>query len=373
MAVGWLGARFRSPRALASALRWRLCDRRLRLEARGRLATPDDVHFAYRLLLDREPDPGGFADWSARLGAMTPADLASEFMRSAEYRRRYIATLGHEMDFVKPPVVPPSWQPLVSQMVTQSQIDSTTYWRWCDEIAELPKYHRKQWEYVYLLQALDDAGMLRPGARGLGFGVGHEPVPSVLAKRGCEVLITDLEQRAAERSGWRASRQHAGSVDELHRPEICDREVFRERVRFRNQDMNAIDDDLRAAGFDFVWSLCALEHLGSLRDGLRFVEQSLACVKPGGIAVHTTEFNVSSNADTISHGATVLYRQRDIEGLAQELARQGHTLQLNFHPGDGPLDRYYDVPPYRSHVQLKIELQRFVATSLGLVIRKGTA
>ena len=37
------------------------------------------------------------------------------------------------------------------------------------------------------------------------------------------------------------------------------------------------------------------------------------------------------------------------------------------------LDRFYDVPPYRSSVQLKIELRQYVVTSLGLLIRTRSA
>ena len=33
--------------------------------------------------------------------------------------------------------------------------------------------------------------------------------------------------------------------------------------------------------------------------GLRFLEDSLDCLKPGGVAVHTTELNLSSNEETM--------------------------------------------------------------------------
>jgi len=367
-----LALRGRRLRALASGLLPGR-DRRRSDAGLGLPATPDDVRFAYRLLLGREPDAQGFTDWTARLGSMTPPEIAAGFQSSPEYHRRVRDAFGRVADFAKPSIAAPSWSPLASQLPTQAQVDSTTYWRWCDEIGDPPRYHRKQWEHVYVLQALAETGALRAGARGLGFGVGREPIPSVLAKHGCDVLVTDLAAPAAARAGWRASGQHAGSLDDLHRPEICGRDVFRARVRFRVQDMTRIDDDLRAGGFDFVWSLCALEHLGSLRAGVRFVEQSLDCVKPGGVAVHTTEYNVSSDDDTLEDGATVLYRRRDVEELARSLGELGYEVHLNLHPGDGPLDRYYDVPPYRGSLHLKIELQRHVITSLGILIRKRAA
>lgn len=58
--------------------------------------------------------------------------------------------------------------------------------------------------------------------------------------------------------------------------------------------------------FDFIWSSCALEDLSALEHGIKFILNSLRMLKPGGIAVHTKEFNVSSNFETIESGETVL-------------------------------------------------------------------
>ena len=87
--------------------------------------------------------------------------------------------------------------------------------------------------------------------------------------------------------------------------------------------------------FDFCWSCCALEHLGSLSAGLRFIERSLDTLRPGGWAVHTTEFNLFSDAATVERGATVLYRQRDLKWLVEHLQRQGHqSAPLDLTLGD---------------------------------------
>ena len=101
-------------------------------------------------------------------------------------------------------------------------------------------------------------------------------------------------------------------------------------VRYRAVDMNAIPDDLR--DFDFTWSSCALEHLGSLDAGAAFVLRQMACLRPGGTAVHTTEYVVSSDTDTVEKGGTVLYRRRDIEALAEQLRAAGHEIELD--PGE---------------------------------------
>ncbi len=134
--------------------------------------------------------------------------------------------------------------------------------------------------------------------------------------------------------------------------------------------MNAISDDL--TDFDYVWSSCAFEHLGSIERGLSFVLRAMHCLKPGGLAVHTTEFNLSSNSTTIESEDLSVYRRQDIERLVRALEREGHRVwPLNLQPGTGPVDRYVDVPPYRTEPHLKLRLSRFVITSIGLAIERG--
>lgn len=231
--------------------------------------------------------------------------------------------------------------------------------------------HRKQWEWDYILQALRQEGAVRHGARGIGFGVGREPITAWLAREGCSVLATDQPAGpSAER--WLSDGQHASMLDELNGDEICPPEEFAEAVRYLSLDMRRIDVDLLEVeqAFDFAWSSCALEHLGSLAAGRRFVLESLKLLKPGGVAVHTTELNVSSTWRTVRRGHTVLYRRSDIEALAQELRRQGHELTCTFHLGDDPLDAHVDRQPW-TNTHLKVALGPHIATSYGLLIRKG--
>ena len=111
-------------------------------------------------------------------------------------------------------------------------------------------------------------------------------------------------------------------------------------MRYRDVDMNAIPADLR--GFDFTWSSCALEHLGTLAAGMDFVVAQMDCLAPGGVAVHTTEYLVSSNDATVEAGGTVFYRRRDIEALADRLRRAGHAIDVDYtrgHHARGPARR----------------------------------
>ena len=78
----------------------------------------------------------------------------------------------------------PSLARPVSQVCTQSQFYEPAYVYWCGQFREAPRTHRKQWEFCYILQALSVRGKLSPEVRGLGFGVGEEPLAALFAARG---------------------------------------------------------------------------------------------------------------------------------------------------------------------------------------------
>jgi len=270
----------------------------------------------------------------------------------------------------QPPAEPGPNNLQVSTGCRQESFDQPFFSYWIDRLALQPAYHRKIWEHVFICQALWERGLLEPGSRGLGFGVGREPLAAYFGSQGCDILATDLAPETAESTGWTASAQHAAGLETVWFPHLCARPDFEARVHFRTCDMNAIPDDIE--GYDFCWSACALEHLGSIDAGLAFIERSLGCLKPGGWAVHTTEFNLSSDSDTLSTGGTVLFRRQDFQRLAERLAAQGHVMApLDFDPGFAPLDRYIDIPPYTDAPHLKLALEGYATTSFGLIIQKG--
>jgi FkbM family methyltransferase len=264
----------------------------------------------------------------------------------------------------------PTLQSPTSQLCTESQLREPVYRVWCDALREAPTLHRKQWEYVYILQALAIRGMLEPGRRGLGLGCGCEPLAAAMASRGCEIVATDLDATAAAGLGWIETDQHASALEDLNARGICDPELFRQRVSFRAEDMNRISPDL--LNFDFVWSSCAFEHLGSIRHGLEFVVNAMRCLRSGGVAVHTTEFNLTSNYRTVETHNLVVFRRYDMEQLIRTLEHAGHAVaSLNLNPGSGPVDRFVDLPPYRSEPHLRLRMDRYVLTSIGLIIERG--
>lgn len=240
---------------------------------------------------------------------------------------------------------------------------------WTARLGESLRYHRKLWEFVFICQALWERGAIRPGARGLGFGVGGEPLSAYFASQGCAVTATDMEVERAVEMGWTLTNEHAASKEALRRPLVCPDHLFDANVTFRNCDMNAIPDDL--TDFDFCWSACALEHLGSIEKGLAFIERSIECLKPGGWAVHTTEYNFSSNTETVDHMDTVLFRRCDFEALMERLTRKGYRVApFDFDIGQAPLDQYLDLMPYREQPHLKMALWGFGVTSIGVIVQR---
>ena len=326
---------------------------------------PEAVVWAFRLLLGREP-----SEAEIRTHRRHPSAEALRRALVPETYRIPVWLLSPPASPLVPWVFePPRLSHPTSQLCTAAQFDEPDYAAWCATIAEAPRPHRKQWEFCWILAVLRAADVIRPGARALGFGVGNEPIPAMLASHGVQVLATDAPAEVVGTQGWSETQQHASDLSGLYRPELLDEASFRQRARFRAVDMNAIPSDLR--DFDACWSSCCFEHLGSLAAGLDFVENSLETLRPGGVAVHTTEFNLGSNDQTLESPGLSYYRRRDIEGLLERLARRGHTVwPLNLHPGDSPLDAHIDVPPY-ALPHLKVEAMGQVSTSIGLVVQRA--
>lgn len=261
---------------------------------------------------------------------------------------------------------------LRSCLCTSDQMESDAFRYWTEKLGEQWRLHRKLWEHCVILQALYERDMLRPGRSGLGFAVGEEPLPALMADFGCKVVATDLDSSDQRAEAWAKTAQLACNLDSLNKRQLCEDSVFKERVSFRPVDMNRIPNDLQ--DFDFTWSSCSFEHCGSIELGKRFLSEQMKCLKPGGIAVHTTEFNLSSTTKTAETGTTVIFRKRDIEAMIVDLQADGHEVaKLQLDLGSKPEDAYVDTPPYTSNVHLKLELfGRYVSTSVVLIIKKSS-
>lgn len=337
--------------------------RRVAAEAVGRqVSSPTD------------PDGQPHTDQLSRLLRELPLTTRNVKLLAAQLARAEAAALPQA-----PPPAAPRRIGLTGRVCRQADVERPWMRHWFQLLGIRAAYHRKSWESAFVLQGLWEAGMLAPGRRGLGFAVGREPLPSVMVARGAEVLATDLDAADARAESWTTTNQNAARVEDLFRPRLVDHDSFVARCAFRAVDMNAIPPDL-AGGFDFVWSTCSFEHLGSIGRGLDFVVAAMDCLRPGGVAVHTTEFRLDGAGPRLDNWNTVLFAREDMDLLAARLAARGHRMApIDYGPGGRVLDHYVDVPPFdrprgeglapvvAPHLRLSVD--GIPATSIGLIIR----
>jgi hypothetical protein len=258
-----------------------------------------------------------------------------------------------------------------SQLCTQEQLESKVFQEWAVKLGEMPGHiHRKVWEWCFICQALYERNLLNQDKKGMGFAVGTEPLPSFFCSFGASICASDIYPDDQEKLAWVETNQHASDLEALNSRGLCEENLFKEKCSFKFIDMNKIPDDLGI--FDFVWSSCSMEHLGNIELGIDFIHNAMNLLKPGGFAIHTTEYNFSSNTSTVTEGRVVLFRKTDIERIVDELRKNGHSIHVDFSSGDLPYDNFIDVPPYSHNPHLKLQLGEYVITSIGLIIQKGT-
>lgn len=274
---------------------------------------------------------------------------------------------------------PPSFDHVVSQAVSAAQFAHPDFERLRRLLypgSVTPRWgspgtalHRKVWEFVYVLRAAEQHGVLAEGRTALGFGVGREPIPAALASHGLTVLATDLSAAEDKSAHWSSTGQHLTDLSALSHPEIVSDDQLERQVSLRYVDMNEVPDDL--ATYDLVWSCCAFEHLGSPSAGLDFVLRTLDLLRPGGVAVHTTELELTPRAETADYGNLAVYRIADLDGVVEEARARGFEIETNWYVAmETASDRWIGRPPFDDPAHLKLLIGDSISTSVGLLVRR---
>jgi hypothetical protein len=212
---------------------------------------------------------------------------------------------------------PPQMQDIVSPWLAY----------WARELSREVRAHRKLWEYAVVLQAFYEAGVLKPGGRALGFGVGDEPLPSYLASLDMHVVASDM----------------AGCTDRdaIFQDRFLTEDAFDARVEVSDIDFGKLNDpSLR--NFDACWSCSVVGALGAEHVAEEALIKSMDVLRPGGIAVHLMEFAFAP--DLPQDRNDIFFPRSFFESLERAMNGRGHAMApVSFGLGSHPLDAYVDI------------------------------
>lgn len=140
-----------------------------------------------------------------------------------------------------------------------------------NELHEVPRFHRKQWEFAAIFDALCKAGAVRPDSKGVSFGSGTELPLYALANRVREIWATDLYDNETI---WPTARtDNPGSVTEFVRNGAAFT-TRKNNLFAKSMDMRTIE--FPDNHFDFAYSSSAVEHIGGWTDFAEHLSEGAA-------------------------------------------------------------------------------------------------
>jgi 2-polyprenyl-3-methyl-5-hydroxy-6-metoxy-1,4-benzoquinol methylase len=220
--------------------------------------------------------------------------------------------------------------------------------------------HRKLWEYAAIAFGswLLNEGDLR-GKTVLGFGVGTEPLPAWFVSHGAEVIATDAPH---DHGAWTATGQRAEGMHDIQRDW-----TDMSSATFELFDMNAAPGQFEGLA-DITYSAGSLEHIGGIEASMAFLCNQMKCLKPGGLAFHTTEF--SFDRKLVNYKNLCVFQQKHLQAVRERLYAQGDSLLYDLSRGKEPEDYVVDPPPY-GLPHLKLDIDGVTSTSILLVMSRG--
>jgi len=213
--------------------------------------------------------------------------------------------------------------------------------------------HCKQWEYAQLLEVRQK---LAANARRLvGIGCGCEKTIPLVGRGAERCTVTDLYGRE---DAWQTAHANPKRVF----PEMTNLEVH-------SMDMRRVDLPKRSA--DFVWSLCAVEHAGTLLDIISAVRQAGELLDEDGLLFISTELNLGKRDYRTSN--TVFLSRPMITQIVQSSGLHLFApieLRISDHPMNTPVSSAIEPDVFGQVVyrDQKNALQGTMATVVSFVL-----
>ena len=273
-----------------------------------------DVSFALVAQIHGETD--------ARADAVTvtldrPADPNARADHGAEARGTAFGKIPLQSAPVLLSTATPTLADPVTQIATGEQLREPVVGGWMARLRPKGVSGPEHWRKVYTLQALRRYGMLEEGALGVGFERSASGMPAALAALGTRVVAVFPARPGAQPKPAALKRDLADRAP-------CSKAVFDANVSARIASWRRLPPDL--ANFDYLWSSRANEVLYSVAAAAQFVEDSMRCLRPGGLAIHTFGYDLAPSGRSIPSSKRVMMQQGDIERIALLLVSRGHEV-----------------------------------------------
>lgn len=251
-----------------------------------------------------------------------------------------------------------------NKLCGMAEMKNPAWWRALrdlDLVRPNAPFHRKGWEFAQAIYGLRKLKSLPPDAVALGVGSGHERILYFLANRIAKVIATDLYE------GDFAEKEASPIM--LHTPEMFAPFHYR-KGHLEVLTMDARKLDFPSSTFDIVFSFSSIEHFGGHREAVMALREMFRVLKPGGVAVVTTELILNRLGRTRG-----FFRRREIEPLflqatGFELAGDEVDYGVERLFLQKPMEFPYE-PTGKPCVVLRRGLTLF--TSIALFLRKPTA
>jgi SAM-dependent methyltransferase len=260
------------------------------------------IRNAYKTILQRDPDRGGFNHYYENLqrGGMSRKRIVEILVGSDEFRNMevkydyhklfsdYITVLGNEgfKQYVDSNAYCGGAK--LCELVNPAKWTDPEWMRFLEEMRHEPtdpaKMHRKGYEWAQAIYGLSKLGKLE-GAKCLGVGTGHEPIIYWLANNTHHVTATDLFDKS---SYWAKGNAREADPSIINNPEAFAPFPYA-KERLKVMRMNGLKLEFADNEFDVVFSLSSIEHFGGHRQSAIAMQEIARVLKPDGVAAIATE------------------------------------------------------------------------------------
>lgn len=176
------------------------------------------------------------------------------------------------------------------------------------ELNEIPRFHRKQWEFAMIFLALRKLGFLNGECVGLSMGAGKERLMYSIARHVRHLTVTDLYNPGTT---WDCA--NTDDPDEFIRTDMPIR-VDISKLKALRMDMRSLEFSDNT--FDFCYSSCAIEHIGRKPEFLKHLNETYRVLRDGGVYVFTTEFHYGM--ELIEHPNNYIFPAEYLNRLISE-------------------------------------------------------